>query len=99
MTKVPGRTGGEMIDWNHSGNRRSFSASGGSAFLPSFVRPKEDMMELNSREVWTVLHGLVLGTVFLLAFAGGLAGLWSLRPGLLTTAGIRERMTRLNVGV
>lgn len=56
-------------------------------------------MELSSREAWTVLHGLVLGTVFLLAFAGGLAGLWSLRPGLLTTAGIRERMIRLRVGV
>ena len=30
-------------------------------------------MELNSREVWTVVHGLVLGTIFLMAFAGGLA--------------------------
>ena len=55
-------------------------------------------MELNSREAWTVIHGLVLGTLFLLAFAGGLAGLWSLRPGLITTAGIRERMTRLYWG-
>jgi hypothetical protein len=53
---------------------------------------------LNSREIWTVIHGLVLGTLFLLAFAGGLAGLWSLRPGLMTTKGIKERMTRLYVG-
>jgi hypothetical protein len=56
-------------------------------------------MELNSREIWTVIHGLVLGTLFLLAFAGGLAGLWSLQPGLMTTAGIKERMGRLYVGV
>jgi hypothetical protein len=56
-------------------------------------------MELSDREAWTVIHGLVLGTLFLLAFAGGLAGLWSLRPGLLTTAGIRERLQRLYVGV
>ena len=55
-------------------------------------------MEMNSREIWTVIHGLVLGTLFLLAFAGGLAGLWSLRPGLMTTEGIKERMTRLYVG-
>lgn len=55
-------------------------------------------MELGSRETWTVIHGLILGTLFLLAFAGGLAGLWSLRPGLLTAAGIRERMTRLYIG-
>jgi len=41
-------------------------------------------MELSSRETWTVIHGLVLGTLFLLAFAGGLAGLWSLRPGPAT---------------
>jgi hypothetical protein len=55
-------------------------------------------MEITTREAWTVVHGLVLGTVFLLAFAGGLAGLWSLRPALITTDGIRERMTRLYVG-
>jgi hypothetical protein len=55
-------------------------------------------MELNSRAAWTIIHGLVLGTVFLLAFAGGLAGLWSLRPGFVTTHGIRERMTRLYYG-
>ena len=55
-------------------------------------------MELSSRETWTVIHGLVLGTLFLLAFAGGLAGLWSLRPGLVTTVGIKERMTRLYYG-
>jgi hypothetical protein len=56
-------------------------------------------MEITPRETWTVIHGLVLGSVFLLAFAGGLAGLWSLRPRLITTEGLRERMTRLNVGV
>lgn len=55
-------------------------------------------MELSYTEGWTVVHGLVFGTVFLLAFAGGLAGLWSLRPGLTTAAGIRERMRRLYVG-
>ena len=55
-------------------------------------------MELSSRETWTVIHGLVLGTVFLLAFGGGLAGLWSLRPGYLTPTGIKERMRRLYIG-
>lgn len=55
-------------------------------------------MELTSRETWAVIHGLILGTLYLLAFGGALAGLWSLRPGLITTAGIKERMTRLYVG-
>lgn len=56
-------------------------------------------MELTSRETWTVIHGLILGSLFLLAFAGGLAGLWSLRPGLITTRGVQERMKRLYVGL
>jgi hypothetical protein len=37
--------------------------------------------------------------VFLLGFAGGLAGLWSLRPGFLTPAAIKERMRRRYIGV
>jgi hypothetical protein len=55
-------------------------------------------MELSSRETWTVIHGLILGTLYLLAFGGALAGMWSLRPGLITSAGIRERMRRLYIG-
>ena len=55
-------------------------------------------MELSNREFWTVVHGLALGTLFLLAFTGGLAGLWSLRPGFLTTTGLKERMTRMYWG-
>jgi len=38
------------------------------------------------------------GALFLLAFAGGLAGLYSPRPELLTVTGLRERMTRLTAG-
>lgn len=56
-------------------------------------------MELTSRETWTLIHGLIIGSLFLLAFAGGLAGLYSLRPELVTAEGIRERVFRLRVGV
>lgn len=55
-------------------------------------------MELSNREAWALIHGIVLGTVFILAFAGGLAGLWSLRWALVTPEGIRERLRRLLVG-
>ena len=55
-------------------------------------------MEFTSRETWTLIHGLVLGSFFLLAFAGGLAGLWSLRTEYVTSAGITERLRRLKVG-
>ena len=55
-------------------------------------------MTLTEREFWTVIHGMGLGTLFLLAFSGGLAGLWSLRPEWVTMAGIHERLHRLIAG-
>jgi hypothetical protein len=56
-------------------------------------------MSFTYREWWGLIHGMGLGALFLLAFAGGLAGLYSLRPALLTRAGVAERMRRLKVGV
>jgi hypothetical protein len=56
-------------------------------------------MSFTNREWWTLIHGVVLGALFLLAFAGGLAGLYSLKPTLVTPEGIVERMRRLKVGV
>lgn len=55
-------------------------------------------MQLGVRELWTVVHGLVLGTLFLLAFAGGFAGFYSLRPEWVTVVGVRERLRRLLAG-
>ncbi|HEU5103327.1 MAG TPA: hypothetical protein VFU22_30110 [Roseiflexaceae bacterium] len=55
-------------------------------------------MEVTNRELWGLIHGMGFGALFLLAFAGGLAGLYSLRPELLTVTGLRERMTRLVSG-
>ena len=56
-------------------------------------------MELTWRETWALVHGIILGAAFLLAFSGGMAGLYSLRPRLVTEEGIRERMARLYVGM
>ncbi|MER3401224.1 MAG: hypothetical protein C4313_08910 [Thermoflexus sp.] len=55
-------------------------------------------MSLSPREWWSLIHGMGLGAVFLLAFAGGLAGLWSFRAELVTSEGIRERLRRLMAG-
>lgn len=55
-------------------------------------------MSVTGRELWVVIHGMVVGAIFLLAFAGGLAGLWSLRPEWVTAAGIQERLRRLYAG-
>jgi hypothetical protein len=56
-------------------------------------------MQLTERELWALVHGMVLGAVFLLAFAGALAGLWSLRGKLVTPEGVEERTPRLLVGI
>jgi len=55
-------------------------------------------MSFTDRELWTVIHGMGFGAIFLLAFAGGFAGLWSLRQEFTTPAGLRERMRRLLAG-
>ncbi len=55
-------------------------------------------MHLTNRETWTLIHGMILGAAFLLAFAGGLAGLWSLRAELVTAEGLTERLRRLKIG-
>lgn len=56
-------------------------------------------MSFTNHEWWALIHGMVLGALFLLAFAGGLADLYSLKPALLTATGITERMRRLKIGV
>ena len=56
-------------------------------------------MDLSTREFWALIHGLILGGMFLVAFAGALAGLYSLRSELVTPEGIRERTRRLTIGM
>lgn len=56
-------------------------------------------MRITDRELWTLVHGMGFGAAYLLAFAGGLAGLYSLRPELVTVEGITERVRRLRWGI
>ena len=44
-------------------------------------------MTLTTREWWTALHGMFLGTAFLLSFTGSAAILWNLRSEWTTPAG------------
>lgn len=55
-------------------------------------------MNLTDREVLAALHGMIFGGLFLLAFAGGFAGLYSLKPALVTPQGLVERTRRLIAG-
>jgi len=56
-------------------------------------------MSFDGRELWTLIHGMGLGALFLLAFAGGLAELWALKPDVVTPKGVAGRMRRLKVGI
>jgi hypothetical protein len=52
-------------------------------------------MDMSSREIWTALHGMLFGALFLLAFTGGFITLWDLRSGRVTTEGARRSAHRL----
>jgi hypothetical protein len=55
-------------------------------------------MHLTDREWWAVIHGMGLGALFLLSFAGGLAEFFSLKSAELTQEGILQRTRRLKIG-
>ena len=55
-------------------------------------------MTLTTRELWTSLHGMILGAGFLLAFTGSFASLWGLRSEWVTPAGMAARSRCLIAG-
>jgi len=55
-------------------------------------------MSLTFKDSWTVIHGLIFGTLFLLAFSGVIIELWSMRSRNLTVDGIADRVKRLILG-
>lgn len=50
-------------------------------------------MQMTPRELWTALHGMVFGAVYLLAFGAAFLSLWELRSNWLTPEG-EQRATR-----
>ncbi len=55
-------------------------------------------MSLTGREAWAVIHGMILGALFLLTFTGGLVALWATRPDWLTRAGVERLVGQLQIG-
>ncbi len=55
-------------------------------------------MSLTSREFWGLIHGIILGGIFLLSFAGGLLNLYGLKPEWLTMKGFRDLTRNLRWG-
>jgi hypothetical protein len=55
-------------------------------------------MDLTYREIWALIHGLMIGGPFLLAFAAALVALAGLRVDYLTADGIHDRVKQLRIG-
>ena len=49
-------------------------------------------MTLSNHELWTVIHGMIFGALFLLMFTGGLVGLYGLRAEWLSGEGLKRRL-------
>lgn len=47
-------------------------------------------MEMTGREVWTTIHGMVFGFIFLLGFSGALYAVYAMRPEWLTAEGMKR---------
>src|SRR6266540_2999557 len=54
-------------------------------------------MDMNLRETWTVIHGMVVGFIFLLGFSGALYMIYSMKPQLLTAEGISKTVNGAKV--
>jgi len=54
-------------------------------------------MEMNVREIWTVVHGMVFGLIFLLGFSGALYAVYSLKAEWLTTEGMTKTVNIIKV--
>ena len=54
-------------------------------------------MSVTFRESWGVIHGLIFGALFLLAFSGGLYSLYGLRSEWLTADGLKEKASKLKI--
>jgi hypothetical protein len=55
-------------------------------------------MRITGHEAFAMVHGMLLGGGFLLAFSGGLLALHGLRVELLTPEGVGDRVRQLKLG-
>ena len=56
-------------------------------------------MGFSSRELWTIIHGMVLGGLLLLGFSGVLVGLWGLRSTVQTDTVRPKHLRILSLGI
>lgn len=54
-------------------------------------------MEMNAREIWTVVHGMVFGFIFLLGFSGALYAVYSMKAEWMTAEGISKTINSIKI--
>ncbi len=54
-------------------------------------------MVMTSNEVWTAIHGMVFGFIFLLGFSGVLYAVYSMKAEWLTAEGVKQTVTNIKV--
>jgi hypothetical protein len=54
-------------------------------------------MEMNVREIWTVVHGMVFGFIFLLGFSGALYAVYSIKAAWLTAEGVEKSVRNIKI--
>jgi hypothetical protein len=54
-------------------------------------------MAMNGHEVWTVVHGMIFGFIFLLGFSGALYAIYSMKAEWLTAEGVTKTVKNIKV--
>jgi hypothetical protein len=54
---------------------------------------------MDTRELWTVLHGMIFGAIFLLGYTGAMYGVYLMKPEWLTTDGTSSNVKFLRVSL
>jgi len=52
---------------------------------------------MDTRELWTVLHGMIFGAIFLLGYTGAMYGVYLMKPEWLTTEGNNSNVNFIRV--
>jgi hypothetical protein len=54
-------------------------------------------MVMNGHEIWTVVHGMVFGFIFLLGFSGALYAVYSMKAEWLTAEGVSKTVNNIKI--
>lgn len=54
-------------------------------------------MAMNGHEMWTVVHGMVFGFIFLLGFSGALYAVYSMKAEWLTAEGVTKAINNVKI--